>query len=195
MQQCRYFKQNEILEVKKSLDNGDIIAVPTETVYGLAVIYDNEVAIEKLKILKKREDKAITMMIADKEQISSYGILSNLAKQIVSKYMPGEITLVIPKNKDFKNVFFDDFDTIGIRIPKHEFMLNLLKQTGPLLVTSANSKGEKPCLNSDEVSERLVIDAIIVGNSGCNKSSTVVKIVDDNIEILRQGTVEIDFEI
>jgi L-threonylcarbamoyladenylate synthase len=186
--------QNDLKTTLKVLKNGGILAVPTETVYGLAVKFDYPEAISKLKKLKNRPEesaKIFTLMISDRNQIKNYGILTQFESEIAEKYFPGELTLVLNKNPSFKNPYFDHFESIGIRIPAHDFMLNLLQKSGPLIVTSANYAGEAPALKSQDLNNMLEIDGIIKGESNGNPPSTVIKVENGEIKILRQGGLKI----
>jgi len=191
----KIFEQSQIEEIAAELDAGAVVAVPTETVYGLAVGFDNTAAIAKLMQLKDRapdSGKVFPMMLADQGQISDFAIENDLSIDLAQRYFPGELTLVLPKNPDFHNPYFDNFDHIGIRIPNHDFMLGLLRAAGPLLVTSANARGETPAISSDEVIEQLPdIDAIVVGRAGGGLPSTIVEVVGGKLNILRQGGLEV----
>ena len=177
--------------VSKLLNEGKVVALPTETVFGLAVKYDNITAIKKMDLIKNREDKIYTMMISDKDKLSSYVIISEIAKNIVDEYMPGDITIVFEKKSDFESEYFKNSETIGIRIPKHKFMLDLLTETGPLLVTSANKSGEKPGITVDDVINNLNLDYIV--NQDCDNSapSTVVSVVNNKLKVLREGRIKL----
>jgi L-threonylcarbamoyladenylate synthase len=103
-------------------------------------------------------------------------------------YFPGELTVILKKNPNFKHVYYDNFDTIGIRIPAHEYMLDLLRATGPLLVTSANPRGEVPCMHSHEVEARIKsIDGIIRGHAGGSLPSTIVDLSEPEPRLVRAG--------
>ena len=96
--------------------------------------------------------------------------------------------MIFEKRADFSHEYFDNFNTIGVRIPEHEYMLKLLQKTGPLVVTSANPRGEKACLEAKEVKKRLPsVDAIVRGKSGRNLPSTILDIRSGIPHILRQG--------
>ena len=177
--------------IAKYLKDDFVVAVPTETVYGLAVSLDSMKAIEEMNRIKKREDKIYTLMVANIEDIGKYALVSDVARDVIEKYMPGKITVVLPKNSDFKNEYFDSYDTVGIRIPKHTLMLDLLKMSGPLLVSSANISKQSPCFSSEEVLDKLEVDIVVRGKSGAALPSTVVKITDE-IKILRQGDIVLD---
>ena len=189
-----YLEQNQVAEVAAELNHGQIAAVPTETVYGLAIKHNDEPAIKRLIKLKNRtadSGKVFALMLANQNQIGDFAIENDLSKQLSQNHFPGELTLVLPKNPKFKNPYFNNFDTIGIRIPKHDFMLSLLKMTGPLIVTSANLRGEVPALTSDQAAE-LPVDAVVVGQAGGGQPSTVAKVAGGGrLVILRQGDLVI----
>lgn len=180
-------------EIVAELKAGAVVAVPTETVYGLAVRYDDHSAIEKLMRLKDRDPasgKVFSLMLADADQIGGFAVESEQSRRLAHDYFPGELTLVLPRKSGFKNAYFDNFETIGIRVPNHEFMLQLLRLVGPLIVTSANSRGGTPAVTSGEVVELLpCIDVCVGGAAGANPPSTVVRVVGDKTEVLRHGSL------
>ena len=101
---------------------------------------------------------------------------------------PGELTLILKQREDWRHPYFDNFHTVGIRIPNHEYMLDLLRETGPLLVTSANPRGEEPCRTSRELNKRMPsVDLIVKGECGGDLPSTVIDITTDTPRPLRQG--------
>ena len=170
--------RTDIATAKTTLENGGILAVPTETVMGLAVSIKSEAAIDKLLDLKKRaigSGKVLTIMVASVDEISKYAFLSEEQKAFARHYFPGELTLILEKNPSFSHPYFDHFSTIGIRIPAHSYMLKLLRKTGPLLVTSANPRGEKPCMSDEEVKQRLPeIKTCVKGSAGGSLPSTII---------------------
>ncbi len=170
--------RTDIKTAKTTLENGGILAVPTETVMGLAVSIKSEDAINKLLDLKKRaigSGKVLTIMVASVNDISKYAFLSDEQLTFARHYFPGELTLILEKSPSFSHPYFDHFETIGIRIPAHNYMLKLLKKTGPLLVTSANPRGEKPCMSDEEVKERLPeIKVCVKGRAGGSLPSTII---------------------
>jgi len=185
--------QKDIDSAAKLLEEGEIVAVPTETVYGLAVSFKDHDAIEKLLKLKKRpvgSGKTLSLMLPDVSTIRDFADLSHHEYNLALRYFPGELTMIFNKNKSFKHSYFDNFDTIGIRIPAHTYMLKLLKKAGPLLVTSANPRGEAACLSSGEVRKRMPdIRAVVRGKSGNSPPSTILDIRNDEPKILRQGSL------
>lgn len=173
------------------LTNGGILGVPTETVYGIASSLESRDGIEKLIKIKKRpitSDKCFTLMLPSVKDIPRFADISRQEANLSRRYFPGELTMIFNKNPDFKNYYFDNFNTIGIRIPAHKYMLELLEKTGPLLVTSANPRGETPCLNWSEFKTRMPkADAVIRGKSGNSLPSTILDIRSSIPHIIRQG--------
>lgn len=157
---------------------GEIVTVPTETVEGWAVRLDDEVAIQKLMTLKNRgfeAEKIFTLVPESAGAISKYAVLTPLAEELILKYVPGELTLVLVKNPDFHNFYYDHYKTIGVRIPNHPEFAEILAENGPLILTSANKKGETP----RSATGRL--------------PSTVVDLTGATPKILRQGDLKLDF--
>ena len=174
-----------------ALNQGGILAVPTETVYGLAVRLDDDNAILKLLLLKDRaigSGKVLTIMLPDASLIPNYAEIDRRRMNLARHYFPGELTMVLKKNPAFKNSYFDHFDTVGIRIPAHSYMLDLLKKTGPLLVTSANPRGEAPCMSANEVKKRLHgLSGIVTGRAGGSLPSTIIDWSGEEPHQIRAG--------
>ena len=187
----RELSQRQFAEAQKFLNTGDIMAVPTETVYGLAVSLDNHAAVKRLLDFKQRGtdgDKILTLMLPTVKDIPKYAKVSHWQMALARHHFPGELTIVLPKNDSFKHRYFDHFDSVGVRIPAHDYMLKLLQRTGPLLVTSANRRGQAPCLSATDIKNRLPdIEAVVSGNAGGNLPSTIVDWTGDAPFTVRQG--------
>jgi L-threonylcarbamoyladenylate synthase len=187
----KLLQQSQIDGVVSELDSGAVVAVPTETIYGLAVKYDDAMAIDKLMRIKNRaagSGKIFSLMLADVDAISQFATIDGEAQRIAGQYLPGELTLVLPKNPDFHNPYFDQFDTVGVRVPDHPWLRRLIEKAGPLIVTSANLRDETPAVDSDEVQRNLTgIDVLVAGRAGGHAPSTVAEVRDGQVAILRQG--------
>ena len=99
-----------------------VTVVPTETVEGYAVALSSRQGILDLMRLKDRDfnsSKVFTLVPESKKAISKYVIIPDGAKNLINQYIPGEITLILPKNPNFKHFYYDHFKSIGIRIPNH----------------------------------------------------------------------------
>ena len=98
------------------------------------------------------------------DEMFKYAKMNRRMTNFARHYFPGELTMILPKSEAFSHPYFDKVETIGIRIPQHQYMLDLLRETGPLLVTSANPRGERPCYNSKELTKRMPsVDMVVNG--------------------------------
>lgn len=184
-------KTNEVLKnAAEVLKKGGIIAFPTETVFGLGIIFDNEETYNRLNRIKGRPDnKPYTMMLADPKDIEKYAIVSKDCQKLINAYMPGPITVLLPTKNNVPDWVTHGSSKIGIRISSEKDILDLIRLTGkPLLVPSANKSGEKPALDSIEARKVFGndVDFYIEGVSGCKKPSTIVDTCD-TITVVREG--------
>lgn len=178
------------------LNNGGVVAFPTDTVYGLAVRYDLKEAILKMKAAKQRpETKPFPMMVASKAQIEKVAVTDARSQRLIDHWMPGALTLIFQKKPEIDDLVTNGFPTIGIRMPDDEFVLEIINRVGvPLLVPSANLSGYPPCTTSEAVLEQLDgrIDAVVLGESGASTSSTVCDTTGNELKILRQGPIRLE---
>lgn len=185
-------EKENINEVIDLLNHDEVVAFPTETVFGLGVKFSHLEALEKIYEIKHRShSKAISLMIYDPKDIEKYAYVNENAQKLIDHFMPGMITLVLKKKSILSDDFTAGYDTIGIRIPDDPFVLKLLKEVGPMLVTSANISGQETLLNDQEVYKQFKgkIKMIVKGKCKNTLASTVVK-VDEDVTILRQGCIQ-----
>lgn len=187
------------------LKNDEVIAFPTETVFGLGVKASKESNFKKLVEIKKRpSDKPFTLMISNLDQVKNYLIIDDLAKKIIDKFFPGELTLIIKSKDNIPSYLSLNTGYIGIRMPNNDFILKMIDGINePLLVPSCNPSNEKPAINSSEADQYFhdLIPAIIKGESTSNVPSTIIKIENGKIDLIREGNIklkdifkEIDYE-
>ena len=184
--------ENQMNEICDVIQKGGIVAFPTETVYGVGIHFNDEEALERLMEAKNRDySKAITLMVADKADISQYAYISPQAQKMIDQFMPGMITLIFKKKESVHDSMTNGKSTIGIRIPDSEFVLSLLKKVGPMLVTSANLSQHPNTTSTQEVLNQLDgrIDLVVDGKTSDNIASTVVDVSQDEIKILRAGKI------
>lgn len=184
---------NQLPLLVEALSQGDIVAFPTETVYGLACRFNDEAALDKLMEAKNRDySKAITLMLSHKEDISNYGEVNPGIKRVIDRFMPGMITIILKKKENVAEAMTNGRKTIGIRIPDDQFVLNLIDHTGPLLVTSANLSGQPNTTNEEEVLAQLDgrIAYVVKGQTKSNLASTVVDLTGSKPVILREGLIQ-----
>ena len=185
-------KQQDIEQICEVIQNGGIVAFPTETVYGLGIRFNDQEALEHLMEAKNRDySKAITLMVAHPQDILQYAYVSDKTQKIIKQFMPGMITLIFKKKESVDDMMTNGKTTIGIRIPDSEFVLSLLKKVGPMLVTSANLSHHQNTTSTKEVLQQLDgrIDMIVDGKTSDNIASTVVDVSQDEIKILRAGKI------
>lgn len=185
-------EKENINEVIGLLNHDEVVAFPTETVFGLGVKFSHLEALEKIYEIKHRShSKAISLMIYDPKDIEKYAYVNENAQKLIDHFMPGMITLVLKKKSILSDDFTAGYDTIGIRIPDDPFVLKLLKEVGPMLVTSANISGQETLLNDQEVYKQFKgkIKMIVKGKCKNTLASTVIK-VDEDVTILRQGCIQ-----
>ena len=185
-------EKSQYKKASKILQNGGLIAFPTETVYGLGVIFDNEQSYERLINVKRRPpEKPFTLMCDSLDDIKKYAYVNELAQKLIDAFMPGQFTIILKAKENLPRWVVSKEGNVGIRISDDKFVQNLIIETGkPLLVPSANRSGESPCHTSNEVKDSLGndLDAIIIGESVSNIPSTIV-FVDDSVHIIRLGEI------
>jgi len=175
---------------------GGVIAFPTDTVYGIGVSAFNRKAIEKIFDVKGRPHlKAIPILVSDivdLDQITPP--LPSSIQRIIENFWPGALTLILPLLPELPDNL-SPTPTIGLRLPDHDQVRNLLRKTGPLAATSANLSGEENALSADEVLEQLDgrIDLILDGGPAPGgQASTVLNCIGENLEVLREGPVSLE---
>ena len=183
-------------DIIKALRSGQVVALPTETVFGLAISLHSAKALEKLIFLKRRDlnsGKIFTLVPESSAKIKDYAILNSAARDYIKKYIPGELTLILNKNPEFNHPYFNHFTTVGIRIPASPLFAAILPETGPLLLTSANPRGDQPAISSDEVARTLPkVDLIVEGRTLEGKlPSTVVDLTKKTPLVIRQGDLNV----
>jgi protein-tyrosine phosphatase len=189
----------------EALAAGKIIAIPTETVYGLAASALHPEAVQRLLEIKGRSpDKPLAFAIKSSDDALDYvPNMSCIARRIARRSWPGPITLVL--DTDHPDSVIHRLDpsvreatipegTVGLRVPDHELTLQIMRLcAGPIVLTSANLSGDAPAINGAEVQEKVGehIDLILDdGPVKFGQASSVVRIKDNEFEVLRTGLVD-----
>lgn len=148
-----------------SLNRGDVIAVPTEAVYGLSVDPQNISAIEKLLKMKNRNpDKGFILVASDFSQLESYirELTPNLKTELLSRW-PGPTTWVVPAKDSVPFLIKGNHETVAVRVTSHPTLSKLCVEFGrPLISTSANVEGEPPAVSEQTVRDYFGKDILIV---------------------------------
>lgn len=176
------------------LNPGGVGVIPTDTVYGIVARAADPEAVKRLYMAKSREDKPGTVIAASTEQLEELGLKHRYLKA-VDQFWPGAVSVVIPLSDQRLNYLTLNKLSLAVRIPDYPELLETLKKTGPLLTSSANLPGQKPAENIREARDYFgnrVDFYTDGGNKSGFKPSTVIRVLDDAIEVLRQGAVAID---
>ena len=190
------YSKNSIRLLKQSLEDGNIIAVPTDTVYGLIADAYNEKAVNKIFKTKLRPKKLpLIIFVSSIEEAKKIGHFSKYDELLAKAFWPGDLTLIVKRKSN--KIFYGhkSSTTVGIRIPNHKALLNLLIETKkPLASTSANShKGKTPknIKELDIISNKEITYTLVSNHKIAGRESTIVSLINDKINILRSGRISI----
>ena len=179
-----------------TLREGGVVAIPTDTVYGIAADAWSGEAVSKLYEVKNRSElKPIPVLLRGEEAVGEVAEdSSGRIRALAAKFWPGPLTIVVNRNSELPSEVGNS-TTVGIRAPDHKFALALLKSFGPLATTSANPSGLPTSTTADQVIATLggTIDLIIDdGETGGGIPSTVISIAVEPPSLLRQGPISIE---
>jgi L-threonylcarbamoyladenylate synthase len=179
--------------VAEKINQGTVVVIPTDTVYGLACRADNPEAIKQVFALKQREAKRGTVIAASIDQLVDLGVKRRYLKA-VEQYWPNPISIEIPLGDELQHLH-QGLGHNAFRVTNNAELNALLEKTGPLLTSSVNLTGQPPA-NTIAEARAYFGDKVEVYVDGGDLSdrlpSTLIRIVDDAIDVVRQGSIEID---
>ncbi len=175
------------------LDNGGLVAFPTDTVYGLAAaIYDIETIGRLFRVKERDQNKAIAVLMSSPEDLAHITVNPHRdALKLAVSFWPGPLTLVVPRHPDLPEIL-SPLPTIGVRIPDHPDAIALMNITGPLAVTSANISGMENARTANEVLAQLEGRIQLILDGGVTpggQPSTVVDCTLPELRVLREGPI------
>jgi L-threonylcarbamoyladenylate synthase len=176
-----------------ALRRGDIIGLPTDTVYGLAADPWHSGASDRLFLVKGRpRNVELPLFVAGPEQAEE--LTSNLppiAERLMEAFWPGPLTIVLPRRPDLAADLGEDDATIGLRCPAHPVPLALCAQFGPFATTSANRHGQPPAVEAAALAEDLPGVELVLDAGRCaGEASTVVDATGEVLKLLRAGCLD-----
>ena len=183
---------SELDEVEAALAAGEVVAVPTDTVYGLAVDPRLAGAVERVFALKKRPELfQLPVLIADPTGLVDLAEATPATLRLTSRYWPGPLTVVLPRRAGVALDLGGDPATIGLRCPASSLLRELLRRSGSLAVTSANRHGEAPLHSAGEVREHFGagVGAVLDGGRCDGTPSTVISLAGAELKCLREGAL------
>jgi len=182
-------------EATRCLQDGGLVAFPTDTLYGLAAVAAQERAVERLFEAKERlRDRPLPILITSAADVNGVAVdVSPAARRLMEAFWPGGLTLVLRRHPAFRSLALAGGDTVAVRVPAHPVALELLRRVGePLTGTSANLSGFRGPRTAEEVRRQLGdrVDLIVDGGP-CpgGVESTVVDCTVDPPRVLREGAV------
>jgi L-threonylcarbamoyladenylate synthase len=182
----------------RSLSRGEVIIHPTETVYGLAGLYNDAQLIRKITAIKGRpEGQPFSIMVSKLDDI--YRISGNLPLpwlgKFLERFLPGPLTVLLQRKNTLDPPFWNQFPDIGFRYPDHQLSLQLIKIAGaPLITTSANLSGNRPAIRLQEIPHPLQKQVHLILDGGMTagrEASSIIRINTDTRELglIRTGCI------
>ena len=204
-------KKDEAIQVEKAVEilkkNG-IIIYPTDTVYGIGVLPNKESIKRLYKIKKRDKSKKLIALISSPEIIYKIVDLTNETqdntfklKKIINKYWPGDLTIVVKAKEEILEIIESDSGetrdgTIGVRLPNDSVALQIIEKAGGIvLTTSANFSGEGHVKEYEDLNEDLTsqVDYVVyISRNGKGTPSTIIKILNGEITVIRKGNIGLD---
>ena len=185
-----------IILAKKTLEDGNLVIFPTETVYGLGTNALDENAVKRLLEVKGRSRKPISVVVSDLDHVERIAEPNEVAMKLMEKFFPGPITVIVKKKDTIPSIVTAGTDKIGIRMPDYKIPLKLAEFSGvPVTSTSANISGKPSPTKPEHVMEDFMgkIDAILdAGETPLKIESTVVDTTTKPPRVLRVGAISLN---
>lgn len=186
---------NEIEKASNLIKEGKLVLFPTETVYGIGADGLNEQAVKNIFIAKGRaQDNPLILHVSSFEMIKR--IVKNIntvEKNLIFKFFPGPLTIILERTKIVPDVVTGGLDTVGVRMPSNIIAKTLIEKANtPIAAPSANISGKPSGTNIKDIFDELnnKVDCIIDGgNTDIGLESTVVRVIDNKVKILRPGKI------
>jgi tRNA threonylcarbamoyl adenosine modification protein (Sua5/YciO/YrdC/YwlC family) len=177
--------------IKETLINGGIMAYPTDTIYGMGCDLFNIKAIRKLYLMKRLDEKrALSIICRDFKDVSTYAVMSNFAFEVLKGCLPGPYTFILKARKIMPKLLMTVKKEVGVRIPDHPIPVGVAEMIDrPVINTSARLSGGEVFTDPRDIEKafRGSIDMVIDGGIILSDPSTLISLVEDRVEILREG--------
>ncbi len=182
----------DIDKIVSILKSGGVVLLPTDTIYGLMCDATNTTAVDKIYRMKGRDySKPMLILASSKEMLNEYCTnIGNLEEEIIDLYLPGELTIILEKTKKVPDLVTASKSTVGVRVPNNKELIDIIEKLGkPLVSTSANISNKGSSNSIDEIDDTIKKEVDYIYDIGTidNKESTIVKVENDEVLILREG--------
>ncbi len=186
-----------VAQAAEALASGAVVAIPTDTVYGIAADPSQPQAVQALFALKDRpEGVAVALLLADVDQARQLtdALASGPARRLAERFWPGPLTLVVDRRPGVSFELGGEASSIGLRVPAHDAVRALAAAAGPLAVTSANRHGDPTPSTAAEVARGVAASGLLVLDGGrcAGDPSTVVDVRGGQVEVLRAGRLPVE---
>lgn len=183
-----------IEEIVKVLKEGKLAITPSDTVYGIIGDATNINAIHEVYKVKKRPyTKPLIIMVSSLEMLNEYTKdISPLEQDLIKEYWPGPLTILLPKNEKISNYITSDSPLVGIRYPNNLELIEIMNRLGkPIFSTSANITGTETITNISMLEKEMIENISYIYDKGeiINPPSTIVKVENNKVKILREGAL------
>ena len=187
----RQIEPHDLQPAVDALRTGGVIIYPTDTIYGLGCDITNQQAVQRVQQIKGRDaNKPMSFVCADLRDISRYARVSEYARGLLERCLPGAYTFVLPATDSAPDILTTRQQTVGLRIPNHPIPLARVNALGaPILSTSANFSTQEVITEPRDLEEHMgeLVDVIVASGSLPVQPSSVVSLVGDKTTILRVG--------
>lgn len=192
---AKHPEPRKIAQAISILEKGDVIAYPTDTVYGLGCDLLSRRGVESLYRMKNmRQDQLLSFVCPDLSDISRYAIVSDSAYRVMRRLLPGPYTFILAATKEVPRLLRMKRKTVGVRVPSHPVTLALTRALGrPLVSTSASYDGEY-LIDPGEIEDRFPELAMVMDSDDVGLTpSTVIDLSDGEPVVVREGAGPVDF--
>ena len=193
----QHLKGRRVGRAAEVLRQGGVIVYPTDTIYGLGCDITNKEAVQRIIRIKRRDaKKPFSFVCPDLADVSRYAHVSNFAYRILKRCLPGPYTFVLPATRETPRMLQTKQKTVGLRVPDHPVPLALTTELGrPIISTSANLTDQEVLTDPQELQDTLgrQIDLILECGTLPILPSSVISLVDDQVQILREGQGDLDY--
>lgn len=184
----------EVRDAVSALLRGELVVLPTDTVYGVAALASDDQAVARLLLAKGRpQGKPLPILVASVDVAAAVGDVMTLAHSLMTAFWPGPLTVIVDKREDFHSAALLGAETVGLRMPDNQLALAIIRRCGGVLaVSSANlSQGPDPLTVEDARAQLGDSVAVYVdgGPAPRTRGSTVVDARSKELEILREGPI------
>jgi len=187
-------REEDLQRIVRALENNAVIIYPTDTMYAIGCSIKSTSGVNRICEIKnvKLNKNRFAFICPDLSNISLYAKVSNFAFKILKKYLPGPYTFILPASSEVPNVLVQGKKTVGVRIPDYEPILEIVRQLGiPLLTTTLPFENidVEYFTNPELIAEKYghQVDLILDGGIGDFHPSSVIEILEEGFEVIREG--------